>query len=472
MKMSEKINNFLFFILIFSISVTLTKSFSIPLKFNIYQPKDESSLTKEQIFESIEKNYIYSYFEIGNPRKKIPLFLTFNNSFLSIDTDLIISPLIESNYIPSNSKSFIALENNIIQEECEINGKIVNNFTFLYQKSNEKEKNLYGFIGLQNFYDKYKLNDFERPNFIYQLKKSGLIDSISYYINYTSENEGYLYINMDPNDYSPYSFSDSNKYTMFVKELPSKEEKYIWNMDINSLYSENHLNKIIINKEGNNVLALLNPQYGLIQGCLPYKDIIEKNILSDLIEKNICSKSELNEKIFYSCKSDEKNTVKKSFLPLYLYQKDFNYTFELNFDDLFYEKNNILFFLVCFDKNNKNHEWILGKPFMKKYQFSFDVENNKISYYENLNTLPLKYNNNSLYVNQLLPLKNLALISVSMFFIFTSFFCVFYCLKMSGKSKTKKPPKEVIENGKKFIELKESSVVINNLEFRPLKGNN
>ena len=265
---------------------------------------------------------------------------------------------------------------------------------------------------------------------------------------------------MEPSDYSPYSFSDSKRHTMLVKELSSKEEKYIWNMDINSLYYENHLNKIIINKEGNNVLALLNPQYGLIQGCLPYKDIIEKNILSDLIEKNICSKSELNEKIFYSCKSDEKNTVKKLFLPLYLYQKDFNYTFELNFDDLFYEKNNILLFLVCFDKNNKNHEWILGKPFMKKYQFSFDVENNKISYYENLNTLPLKNDYNSLYVSQLLPLKNLVLISVCMFIIFTSFLCIFYCLKMSDKSKTKKPPKEVIENGKKFIELKESSVII------------
>ena len=430
------------------------------MKFNIYHPKDESNLTKEQIFESIEKNYIYSYFEIGNHRKKIPLFLTFNNSCLSIDTDLIISPLLESNYITSNSKSFIKLENNMIQEECEINGKIINNFTFLYQKNDEKD-NLYGYIGLQNFYDKYKLNDFEKPNFLYQLKKSGLIDSISYYINYTSENEGYLYINMEPSDYSPYSFSDSKKHTMLVKELSSKEEKYIWNMDINSLYYENHLNKIIINKEGNNVLALLNPQYGLIQGCLPYKDIIEKNILSDLIEKNICSKSELNEKIFYSCKSDEKNTVKKSFLPLYLYQKDFNYTFELNFDDLFYEKNNILLFLVCFDKNNKNHEWILGKPFMKKYQFSFDVENNKISYYENLNTLPLKNDYNSLYVSQLLPLKNLVLISVCMFIIFTSFLCIFYCLKMSDKSKTKKPPKEVIENGKKFIELKESSVIIN-----------
>ena len=472
MKMYEKINIFLLFILIFSISIIITKSFSIPLKFDVYQPK-ESNLTKEQIFESIGKNYIYSYFEIGKPRKKIPLFLTFNNSFLSIDTDLIISSLLESNYITSNSKSFIKLENNMIQEECEINSKIVNNFTFLYQKSNEKENNLYGYIGLQNFYDKYKLNDFEKPNFLYQLKKSRLIDSISYYINYTSENEGYLYINMDPNDYSPYYFSDSSKHTMFVKELSSKEEKYIWNMDINSLYSANNLNKIIINKEGNNVLALLNPQYGLIQGCLPYMDIIEKNILSDLIEKNICSKSELNEKIFYSCKSSEKNIVNKSFLPLYLYQKEFNYTFELNFDDLFYEKNDILFFLVCFDKNNKNHEWILGKPFMKKYQFSFDVENNKISYYENLNAIPLKNNNdNSLYVNQLLPLKNLALISSSMFIIFTLFFCICYCLKMSNKINTKRQPKEVIENGKKFMELKESGVVINNLEFRPLKENN
>ena len=187
--MTEKIYNFLLFILIFSISITITKSFSIPLKFHIYQPKDGSNLTKEQIFESIGKNYIYSYFEIGKPRKKIPLFLTFNNSFLSIDSDLIISSLLKSNYIASNSKSFIKLGNNMIQEECEINRKIINNFTFLYQKGNKKENNLYGYIGLQNFYDKYKLNDFEKPNFLYQLKKSGLIDSISYYINYTSENE-------------------------------------------------------------------------------------------------------------------------------------------------------------------------------------------------------------------------------------------------------------------------------------------
>ena len=352
------------------------------------------------------------------------------------------------------------LSDNKIQEEIEINEKIIKNFTFLYQNNIVNEQNLFGCIGLQNFYAQYKANNSYNQNFLYQLKNLGLIENISYNIYYKSEKEGYLYINTEPYNYSPKIFSNTKKHTTFVKELTSKEEKYLWNIDINSLYYINNGNKIIINNGGNNVTALLDPQYGLIKGCLPYKDIIEKNILHNFIENNICSISEINEKIFYSCKSSSKKDIKEVFPTLYLYQSNFNYTFELNFYDLFYEKNYILYFLICFDKNNKNNEWVLGKPFMKKYQFSFNVENNEISFYENLNILKLNEYNNDLYVRYLLPTKNLIMISLSLFVIFISFLCAFYCLKMNNKP-PKKQKKQKIENGKKFLELKESNVIIN-----------
>ena len=458
--MSNICQNFLLFFLIFWTNISLTKNLPITITFNLYQPKVDISLTKEKIYESIEQNYLYSYFSIGNPQNKIPFLYTFNNSLLSINSDFNIKSLLKSTYIPSNSKSFKKLSDNKIQEEIEINEKIIKNFTFLYQNNIEKEQNLFGCIGLQNFYTQYKANNSYNQNFLYQLKNLGLIENISYNIYYKSEKEGYLYINTEPYNYSPKIFSNTKKHTTFVKELTSKEEKYLWNIDINSLYYINNGNKIIINNGGNNVTALLDPQYGLIKGCLPYKDIIEKNILHNFIENNICSISEINEKIFYSCKSSSKKDIKEVFPTLYLYQSNFNYTFELNFYDLFYEKNDILYFLICFDKNNKNNEWVLGKPFMKKYQFSFNVEKNEISFYENLNILKLNEYNNDLYVKYLLPTKNLIMISLSMFIIFISFLCVFYCLKMNNKA-PKKQKKQKIENGKKFLELKESNVIIN-----------
>ena len=50
-----------------------------------------------------------------------------------------------------------------------------------------------------------------------------------------------------------------------------------------------------------------------------------------------------------------------------------------------------MYFLIYFvqspnndDKNAQISEWALGKPFLQKYQFSFDVENKNIFFYENI----------------------------------------------------------------------------------------
>ena len=64
--------------------------------------------------------------------------------------------------------------------------------------------------------------------------------------------------------------------------------------------------------------------------------------------------------------------------------KSFLYTFELNYDDLFKEKGDKIYFLIWFDSTPKvNIFWEMGLPFMKKYLFNYNYDNKLISFYNN-----------------------------------------------------------------------------------------
>ena len=76
----------------------------------------------------------------------------------------------------------------------------------------------------------------------------------------------------------------------------------------------------------------------------------------------------------------------KKFPTLYFYHREFNYTFELNYEDLFEEINNNIYFLVV--KNIGNFDidiWKMGKTFLNKYQFSFNQDSKMISFYPHTN---------------------------------------------------------------------------------------
>ena len=68
------------------------------------------------------------------------------------------------------------------------------------------------------------------------------------------------------------------------------------------------------------------------------------------------------------------------------YIENINFSLELSYEDLFYEYNNIYYFLVIFNyRDFYNFKWKLGKPLFKKYQFVFDQENKKIGFYTKFN---------------------------------------------------------------------------------------
>ena len=147
--------------------------------------------------------------------------------------------------------------------------------------------------------------------------------------------------------------------------------------------------------------------------------------------------------------------------------------------------------MICYDRTiygddkfAQISEWVLGKPFLKKYQFSFDVEKNKINFYINKNGYPrkklIRVKNDSLnktidfkkihefnikrtvYVTKLLPKKNLGFIALSLFIIFISFFCISYNLRAKQKKVIAEQKKLKLDEDKVNVELKESLDDINN----------
>ena len=299
------------------------------------------------------------------------------------------------------------------------------------------------------------------------MKEQGLIDTISFSVNYTSENRGFININIEPFEYAPELYSMKKRRIATIKGVTSKAinklGEYLWRMEINTLFYENKEGSMnFIGEEHYNFnedqyYAILNPGYGVIKGPYLYKKLIEKDFFNDLKEREICTLNKEHKKLFYTCKPSYKSEIRDKFPTLYFYHHDFNYTFELDFEDLFYEKNGNLFFLICFDtgmfgddKFTEISEWILGRPFLDKYQFSFDVEKRRIVFYENLKGYingPDKNENikKYIYYSHLLSFRNLAIIAFFLFSIFIVFYKISNYLKNNNKKTKEDKEEESIE---------------------------
>ena len=469
---------------------------SLVLPYKIFFLPEEGKLTKEQIYLSIERNYFYTLIEIGKPPNKIPMFYNFNDSCLSFQSDLkFLSTVLESSYTPSKSQS-LKIENQTAIEEVSFkieNEIITKNLTFNYPDLKKDDICYYVNVGIQNFYQDFIKKNDKNPNFLYQLKQLGLIDYISFSINQTSDLGGFININLEPNEFAEERYSNKSKYTAFVNGVESTlinkwAGEYLWNLDLSLVHYKNHENKIItinidhfeLNED--QYSALLNPAYGLIKGPYEFKKLMKKDFFGEFMKKNICTNSQANKLHFYSCNAKYKEKLKEKFPPINFYLEEIKYRFVLDFDDLFYEKNGLLFFLICYDgtlygqdKFSQISEWVLGKPFFDKYQFSFDVEKKIVTFYENkegyphqkitikqsqkemetLNKIKEQIKMKELYTNRLLPNKNMAFISLSLFIIIVSFLCVFYGLRVNHK-KIEEEKKMESERGKKYVELKEN----------------
>ena len=489
--------NLLFLLAIF-IQNSLSKKQSLVLPYTIYRLPINEKTTKEEIYQSFEKYYFYTLLEIGNPQKKIPIVYHFNDSYLTLNSDMNFAYILNSNYNPINSKTFKNLGQNLVVEDLIFNinnEETTKNFILSFKSNIKNPQNFYIYLGLQNFYMQNYKKSIPRAYFLDQLKTLGLIDYISFSINQTSEIEGFININLEPYEFAPDLYSKKDRYTSLIRGVESRiinkeAGEYLWSLEITLVYYKNRENKIIsvnidhyeLNED--QYAVLLNPAYGLIKGPYEFKNLIQKDFFNYFIKNDICSSSKVNRLFFFYCNANYKDKLKDEFPPINFYHQELDYTYILDFEDLFIEKNGILYFLICYDniifgddKFAQISEWVLGKPFFNKYQFSFDVEGKKINFYLNKNGYPKRniikvkdeylnktinysklneLNKNRNYVNKLLPLKNLCFIVLSMFIIFISFFCIAYNLRVHHKKIVDKKRKGNLDEDKGNVELKET----------------
>ena len=156
---------------------------------------------------------------------------------------------------------------------------------------------------------------------------------------------------------------------------------YSTNVDIKHIYTQGwriYFENIKFNDEkynGNNHI-FLSIENGMIKGPIELNQIFLKNVFI----KNKCNKYILKSYItFYYCDDDVDFS---NFPDISFYNMELNYTFILKKEELFLKIKNKIYFLIYFIENSHFDNWVLGKPFLKKYQFFFDYQNLKIGFYK------------------------------------------------------------------------------------------
>ena len=230
-------------------------------------------------------------------------------------------------------------------------------------------------------------------NIIQQLKVRDVIKNYDWSIIFENNNnksiiypeQGVFLIGAKPHEYNRELFNEND---LFGSGSISDELLPFFNFKINDVYFEsNNSEKIYIT---NFDIVQLIPTYGLIKGPQNYESLLETYFFNNFISEKKCFKEyqeKDNLKSFrtFVCNNTEdiKKELKQKFPTLKLKQKNFLYTFELNYDDLFKEKGDKIYFLVWFSSHIAT-SWELGHPFTKKYLFNYNYDNKYVYFYNKI----------------------------------------------------------------------------------------
>jgi hypothetical protein len=237
------------------------------------------------------------------------------------------------------------------------------------------------------------------PHFFQSLLDVNAIKDQSWTIKFTNKNGGLFILGDEPHKYEDISLDKRyQRKNYFVAESLTSIEYH----DPISIKAEN----IFIYGKSNEEISInedkgcyLNYNNGFVTATKEYWDYIKKYFFAELFISNVC-KEELIRlyleqedayKSFYiiSCDkmklTEEDKKLLDTFPTLTFFVFDYNYNFELTKDDVFTEVNNVLYFMIIYQKDIFNNPelvyWDLGLPFLQKYQFVINYERKTIGFY-------------------------------------------------------------------------------------------
>ena len=361
-------------------------------------PNIDKNITS--LFRSLIDNHIFIELYLGNPKQIIEVFLRSNTP------DFYISEKNKSDKRTSCPDPYIydvgsdltkffdkfnSTSLNITKEginsypEVNLIGNVsYDNFYFINDKKeniNSKMKFILykstlgympGVIGLQAILE----NDDKKYNFIDQLKSNDVINTYYWMINYTSDYEGNFIIGEQPHIFDSDNFQKDELYFSYPFLY---DDFYNWGLPFNSIT----FNGVNLRQFHDNTFDY---ELNYIKGGIELEQLLDK-YYNEYILNGTCFKENIKypypPNIFFYCKKNLYENNMKYFPPLKLFQFEFNYTFELNYKDLFIEKNDKIILLIFFDE--MKFDWHFGKPFLRKYSFLMNQDTKIIGFYKNNN---------------------------------------------------------------------------------------
>ena len=403
---NKYLNYFLILNLIFTFSNCQVK---IPLKyFPIFKYNDTNP---SEIFKNLILIRLYANIDMGNPKITIQLPLYFDSN------EFFICNMTKTNFGDKYFSDLKLFKNSESMKEVdegalEVSGyffqlaySYIDNFYFNNDKYSmefylplETDEVLSGGIGMQlNAYHNYgEANPIEK-SFIGALKSKKIINKYYYSIFYNSkqnskEEEGFLLLgNLPHEEGTDLGYYKKSQFKSEFKKTASLK------IEGNIIKNKIKMDKVVALEGTKEELIedFPNTSFDYLKVEIDYNNggiVAPKNLqkyFSRVFEKYINSKECFNETFsygdthyFYYCKNNKEiiSKIKNEFPRIVFKNNDLSSNFTLDLDDIFFEEKDYVFCLLYFDSRLKT-EWKLGKPFLKKYQFSFNYEDKYLSYY-------------------------------------------------------------------------------------------
>lgn len=443
MKNKKCFNNNCYTSMIFLINYIISINCRVIIPFKYLQEKFSDIPTPKEIISSYMNEKIYITIELGSPKQEVQIPLTFNENMIYIlnQKSSVYNNITNKLFDNSKSTSFKRISEDM-EYDYEYGYSIYqmcsDNFHFLKnskdKKYNKKEEIIFreiydgksgilGGFGVQ-IYPEKNGDETKMPCPLKILKEKKINDNYLWSIYFKKKgnnkgDEGYLLIGDYPHDisynlgfYDRYEFDKKNFRTLYdisnqktMNYEIQMSEIYFYNNKknkdtskqsfFNKLQKDDFLKDIVIpqvsvyyvTKFDYNFGGLLIPQY--------FYTYLQSQVFDEYIKSGDCFSEKLYVEIssnFYYCKKQKKiiNKIKEKIPTILFIQEHLKYNYTMSINDLIYEKNDYVYFLLFYSSSQKN-KWILGKPFLKKYPFVFDPDLKNVGFYSSFLLTGIKY---------------------------------------------------------------------------------
>ena len=351
------------------------------------------------VMESLINNDIYTTILVGEKKQQIEMNIKSQQGSTFVVSDSCTQnpkatkfkekeSSTYKEYIPSTTIFMYEFKDAALASDdlvfFKINNKeiLVKNYTFMNAQSLWKDSQEYmgGLIGLK--LQEKTINPPKPPeltDFIDQLKEKNIINSYVFVLDYKDNNNGALYVG----DYF-HDFDKSYSKDDFISAKTGKELHQVKNWEISA-------DKILYNNQIIQEKSYIQFYYelGIVAAPQSFRAYINSTFFKKYYENKICKEVVNKENIatfekYTYIECDKNGFDKKSFPELIYYNNEMDFNFSLNYNDVFYEDEKKVYFLIIFPVYHIDVDyWLMGKPFIKKYKLFLDKDKKKIGLYLN-----------------------------------------------------------------------------------------